>query len=204
MAKLKPKEKAYYAHFSAAADVAQTATDAVALLSDPATDRADIAAQLADCMRQAEDRYHSVLTALRVSFITPFERTEIQMLARELAGVVRHLEATAALVHLLDPPQLPDEFGAVTEVLTRASEATSEAIGKLRKLKGIKHHHERMRALAAEAEVHRRAMLIWLTGDEVSAKDAIELHAISDELTAATAAYVAVAEAVETVLITEG
>lgn len=204
MAKLKPKEKAYYAHFSAAAHTATAAAQAVAQLAEPGADRAALAEKLGALAEAAEAEYRSVLTALRASFITPFERTEIQTLSRELTGTVRHLEATGALVHLLDPQVLPDEFGSVAQLLEQAAAATEEAVGKLRKLKGIKHHHDSMRAVAAEAEFHRRLLLVRLTSGEFDPLDAIEIHAISAELARAVDAFVGVAEAVETVLITEG
>lgn len=204
MAKLKPKEKAYYAHFSAGAHTVSAAAQAVSQLAGPGADRAAIAGQLASLAESADAEYQSVLNALRASFITPFDRTEIQALSRELAAVVRRLETTAALVHLLDPRALPDEFGSVARLVAQAAEATEEAIGKLRKLKGIKHHHEAMRTMAAEAECHRRLLLVRLAGGQIDPLDAITLHAISDELAAAVTAVVDVAEVVETVLITEG
>lgn len=204
MAKLKPKEKAYYAHFSAAASIATSAAQSLAALAERGSDRGAIAEQLAEFARQAEARYHSVLTALRASFITPFERTEIQSLSRELSRVVDHLEAAGSLVHLLAPGDLPGEFGEITAVLSRAAETTEEAVGKLKKLKGIKHHHESMRAMAAEAELHRRRLLVSVTDGGIDAFAAVKLHAICEELAAAVAAFVGVAEAVETVLITEG
>ncbi len=204
MAKLKPKEKAYYAHFNTAAHAVVTAAEAVARLTKKSTDRRDTAEQLAALLEVADTEYQSVLSALHASFVTPFDRTEIQDLARTLATSVRHLEAAAALVNLLDPPELPVEFSSVTGLLEQAAQATEETVGKLRKLKGIKHHHGRIRELAAEAEFHRRLLLVRLTSGEVDPLDAVEVRAISDELHASVVALTDVAEVIETVLITEG
>ncbi|MEO7124603.1 MAG: DUF47 family protein [Nakamurella sp.] len=207
MAKLKPKEKAYYGHFSAAAQAANAATTELAALSDSAAgaaERGATAERLAALAELGASRYRAVLLALRASFVTPFERTEIQTLSRSLSEVTGHLEAAGALVHLLDPAELPKEFAAVTDLLCQAGEATEVAISKLHKLKGVKHHHEQIEQIAAEAEFHRRLLLVRLTSGEIDPLDAIELHAISDELSAAVRAFVVVAEAVETVLITEG
>lgn len=204
MAKLKPREKAYFGHFTRAAHAAQEAAAAVDELSTVATDRSAVAERLVALAAVADTEYRSVLTALRASFVTPFERTEIQALSRGLAVVVRRLEAVAGLTHLLDPADIPDEFRAMTKLLTEAAAATEDAVGKLHKLKGLKHHHERIAELAAEAEFHRRLLLVRLTGGEIDPLDAIEMRAISDEVTAAVCGFVDVADAVETVLITEG
>lgn len=207
MAKLKPKEKGYYRHFSVAAHAAHAAAADLAGLSAAsvgAEERAATAERMAAHAEVSASEYRAVLLALRASFVTPFERTEIQALSRSLAGVTAHLEAAAALVHLLDPAELPGEFSALTDLLLQAGAATEVAVGKLHKLKGVKHHHERIEQIAAEAEFHRRLLLVRLTSGEIDPLDAIELHAISDELSAAVEAFVVVAEAVETVLITEG
>jgi len=207
MAKLKPKEKAYYGHFSAAAQAAHAAASDLAALSGSSAgpaERAATAERLAAFAEVGASEYRAVLLALRASFVTPFERTEIQMLSRSLAQVTSHLEAAGALVHLLDPAALHGEFTAITDLLRQAGAATEEAVGKLHKLKGIKHHHEQIEQIAAEAEFHRRLLLVRLTSGEIDPLDAIELHAISGELAAAIDAFVVVAEAVETVLITEG
>lgn len=207
MAKLKPKEKAFYGHFSQAAHAAHAAAADLATLSSGSADiaqRQGVAERLAALAAVADGEYHAVLLALRASFVTPFERTEIQALSRSLAHAVRHVETAGALVHLLDPAVLPAEFGALAGLLEQAGAATEETVGKLHKLKGLKHHHERIAELAAEAEFHRRLLLVRLTSGEVDPLDAIELHAISDELNAAVGAFVEVAEAIETVLITEG
>jgi uncharacterized protein Yka (UPF0111/DUF47 family) len=207
MAKLKPKEKAYYGHFSAAAHAAHAAAVELAELSGSSVgpaERAAAAERLAALAEVGASEYRAVLLALRASFVTPFERTEIQALSRSLAQVAGHLEAAGALVHLLDPADLTVEFGALTDLLCQAGAATEEAVGKLHKLKGIKHHHEKIEQIAAEAEFHRRLLLVRLTSGEIDPLDAIELHAISGELAAAVGAFVVVAEAVETVLITEG
>lgn len=204
MPKLKPKEKAYYAHFTTAAHAASTAAAAVAGLARKPADRAGAAEQLAALALAADTEYRSVLDALHASFVTPFDRTEIQALSRALAAAVRHLEAAGALVHLLDPPDLPGEFRAVTKLLEDAALATEETIGKLRKLKGIKNYHGAIRELAAEAEFNRRLLLVRLTSGEVDPLDAVEIRAVSDELNAAVSSFVDVAEIVETVLITEG
>ena len=204
MSKLKPKEKAYYAHFSTAAHAADDAAKAVASLARKGTDRAAVAEQLAGLAGVADAEYAWTLSALHASFVTPFDRVEIQTLARALANVVRRLEAAGALVHLLDPAELPVEFKSLTKLLEQISQGTEETVGKLRKLKGIKSHHAEVRQLAAEAEFQRRLLLVRLTSGEVDPLDAVEIRAVSDELGAAVAAFVDVAEIVETVLITEG
>lgn len=204
MAKLKPKEKAYFAQFATAAHAAQEAAQKVDELSTETADRAAVAERLAALAEVADTAYRSVLTALRASFVTPFERTEIQALARGLDGVVRRLEGVASLVHLLDPAAIPDEFRAMTKLLAEAAGATEEAVGKLHKLKGLKHHHERITQLAAEAEFHRRLLLVRLTSGEVDPLGAIEMQAIAGEIHGAVTAFMDVAEALETVLITEG
>lgn len=204
MSKLKPREKAYYAHFTTAAHAAAAAAEVVSSLARKSVDRGAAAEQLAALAQVADTEYQSVLDGLHASFVTPFDRVEIQALARGLASAVRHLESAGALVHLLDPPELPGEFKAVTKLLEQAARSTEETVGKLRKLKGIKSYHAEIRQLAGEAEFQRRLLLVRLTSGQVDPLDAVEVRAVSDELGGAVTALREVAEVVETVLITEG
>jgi uncharacterized protein Yka (UPF0111/DUF47 family) len=204
MAKLKPKEKAYYAHFSTAAHATAEAADLLGQVLHGSAGRSATAGGLASLAEVADTEYRSVLTALRASFVTPFDRAEIQALSRALARAVRRMETAGALVHLLDPPELPKELPVLADLIGQVAGSTEETIGKLRKLKGIKHHHEQVCQIAAEAEFHRRLLLVRLTSGEIDPLDAIEFHALSDDLAATVDRLVDVAEIVETVLITEG
>lgn len=204
MAKLKPKAKAYYAYFSTAAHAAGEAAGELAKLAASPSDRAAVATEVAALAEVADEQYRTALSALRGSFVTPFDRTEIQDLSRELARSVRHLEGSAALIHLLNPPELPADMQACITVLGKCAELTEEALSKLRKLKGIKHFRSDIAELASEAEFHRRQLLVQLTTGEMEPLDAVKLRAVSDELSGAVEAFVDVAETVETILITEG
>lgn len=204
MAKLKPKEKAYYGYFSAAARTMSEAADLVAALADPDVDRAGTAERLGELAATSDTEYRTVLTGLRASFVTPFERTEIQDLAKFLMQATHRFESVGALVHLLDPAVLPEQFATISRLTVQVAERIEESVGKLRKLKGLKHQFDAVAALATETEFHRRLLLVALTSGEYDPLTAVELHVVSQEMSAAVAELVDVAETIETIVITEG
>lgn len=207
MAKLKPKEKAFYGHFSAAAHAVAAAASEVKLAIGTASaspQRAKHAERLTEYRDVASSEYRAVLLALRASFVTPFERTEIQDLSHSLDDACQALEGAGALINLLDPASLPSELADIARILEKTTAATEETIGKLKKLKGLKHHHEDISGRVAEAQFHHRLLLVRLTSGEIEPLDAIELTAISEQIMKAVSAVMLIADVLETVLITEG
>lgn len=202
--KLKPKAKAYYTYFSDAAAAASRAVSLLATVGESDCDREDVTQEAAECAQQADEYYRTALLALRASFVTPFDRTEIQDLSRELAKAVRHVEAAVSLAVHLELPILPPPAQRIVSLLAQCAELTEEALSKLRKLKGIKHFRSDIAALVTDAYQHHRILLADITSGSIDALLAMKIRAVADELAAAADAFMDVAETVETILITEG
>ncbi len=203
MSKLKPKEKSFYLHFKNAADNLAAGAEALAEVTGKSVDRAVIATRMRELAAEGDLVTDALLATLHASFVTPFDRSEIQELSRALDDGIDHMEAAAGLIYLLDPPPLPAEAKTLTRILVDCAAATVIAVGKLKKLKGLRTFRAEIIRLEQEADQARRELLARLTGGEFNPLDAIKLKAIGDELTAAVAAFETVAEIVEAVIVKE-
>jgi uncharacterized protein Yka (UPF0111/DUF47 family) len=204
MSKLKPRAKGFYTQFKGLAQAVADGAAVFARLAENSVDAADQADRLTALADAGDANYDAVLDSLHASFITPFDRDQIQALASSLTAALRHMEGAASLAKMLAPPPLPQEFKQIAVVLERCSAATVDAVERLSKLKGLRTYRTEIRRLSTEAELARRELLVTMTTGAFEPLDAVKLRVVLDELTLVVAAFRAAAEVVESVLIAEG
>lgn len=130
----KTVDREFYAAFSGhAAKTARAAELLVALFEQP--DRADLPVQIETEEHEGDKILHDVVRALRATWITPFDRMDIQNLISKLDDVLDLIHATAKRVQLFDIRSAPPEALAMAQTLLRATEMTHRAIGLLNDLK---------------------------------------------------------------------
>jgi uncharacterized protein Yka (UPF0111/DUF47 family) len=69
--------------------------------------RPELARQLTDLEHVADNTTHEIIRALNTSFITPFDREDIAVLASRLDDIVDHIEAAGDLTVLYRIGTLP-------------------------------------------------------------------------------------------------
>ena len=96
----------------------------------------DIAAPLQRIREEehaADDLAHQALDRLDRTFITPFDREDIHTLIGELDDIIDAIDALAKRFPLFHVKQMDPVFVKQAELLVEATEATSEAVHRLRK-----------------------------------------------------------------------
>jgi uncharacterized protein Yka (UPF0111/DUF47 family) len=97
MSKLKPRAKGFFPQFKA---LAQSVADGAAELTQITDNSVDAGTQVDRLVQLADAgdaNYDAVLDALHSSFITPFDRDQIQLLASALTSALRHMEGADAV-----------------------------------------------------------------------------------------------------------
>lgn len=103
-----PPQHAVLRHvFAAASNVLDAALLLKELLSAPPDQRPALARQLRELEHVGDQATHDIMRALNTSFITPFDREDIAVLAAGLDDVVDDIEAAGDLTVLYKIHDLP-------------------------------------------------------------------------------------------------
>jgi uncharacterized protein Yka (UPF0111/DUF47 family) len=130
--RLKPRDDKFFKYFN---DLANAICEASLILKSFLESHCDPAINL-DKINEVEERgdfiLSEVMKRINSSFITPFDREDILMLARELNNVVDHVQGTMEkiVIYKVGEPGEGYVFKMV-QVLEEASHEIKNAVGKL-------------------------------------------------------------------------
>jgi len=130
--KLKPRDEKFFAYFE---QLANTVYDAAVLLRE-FFENSKVDESYLDRLYKIEERGDKILAEvmdqINNSFITPFDREDILMLARELNSIVDHITGTMEKVIIYKAGQPKDAIVLkLVKVLEAAAQEIKEAISKL-------------------------------------------------------------------------
>ncbi len=201
--RLTPRENSFYEYFNSAADNLVRGADLLVASLGPDGDRRALAQQMRDTEHASDEITHEVMRQLNSTFVTPFDRQDIQALASRLDDVLDHMEAAAELVVLYELGDLPEELQEVARLLARAARVTAEAMPRLRGLRDLSEYWIEVNRLENEADQLYRRTLAQLFSGRYDALHALKLKDLTDELEAAADAFEDVADIVETIAVKE-
>ena len=199
-----PRDTRFFDLFAAAGQNILAATDLLQqfVLARP-EDRARIASLLKDIEHQNDVATHDIMRALNTSFITPFDREDIALLAARLDDIVDEIEEAADLTVLYRVDQLPDAFGQQAELLHRAAVATVDAMPRLRSLQDLESYWITINEIENAADAVYRGLLAELFSSGRDAIDVIKIKDVVDQLEAAADAFESVANVIQSVAAKE-
>lgn len=129
-----PKEDKFFDLFSAHA---RTLVDGAAALRD-LTQGGDAveaaAARVYQHEEEADEITRQVMQAVRRTFITPFDRSDIQDLTTSLDDAIDQMRKTAKVVSLFEVKTFEPQMKAMAEIIVQAAELTLEAVNLLPKM----------------------------------------------------------------------
>ena len=161
-----PRELAFYGLFDRAADgMVAGAKELAALVADLPNARTH-AHRIQDLEHAGDDLTHEILATLNTTFVTPFDRPDIHLLASLLDDVLDAQEAVADLLVLHGMAAPISQFREQVDVLVRAGEAVRVAVHSLRTFHGTESACAEVRRLEREGDwVYRRAVASLYSGD---------------------------------------
>ncbi|GAB2971489.1 DUF47 family protein [Amycolatopsis acidiphila] len=176
------------------------------LISVPIAEREKVAQLMHDTEHLGDDATQEIMLALNTSFITPFDRQDIQLLASRLDDVLDDMDEAADLAVLYRIDEFPPGVEKMVELLARAAALTAEAMPGMRKVTELSAFWEEVNAIEDEADgVYRRLLAHlfndgWAGGDPLKVMKAKE---IVDRLESAADAFEHVADVVQTIAVKE-
>jgi len=200
-----PREESYFDLFDVVVD---NVAHAAALLLDLVEDFVDPemkAKRLVEAEHEGDRLTHAILSRLNSTFITPFDREDIQALAGQLDDVVDAIEAAADMMVLHKIMEPLDAVVEQARLIDRAARATADGLRNLRGLKQepLRSYLIHINEIENEGDrLYRRARadLYNFTGEH-PARYVLMWKDIVEQLEEALDGFEQVAHTVETILI---
>jgi uncharacterized protein Yka (UPF0111/DUF47 family) len=152
------------------------------LLNAPADERVPFARQLRDLEHVGDQVTHDIMRALNTSFITPFDREDISVLAAGLDDVVDDIEAAGDLTVLYKIDALPPAVHEQADLLEEAARVTTEGMGRLRMLQKLEDYWIRINEIENLADAHYRALLAQVFDSGSDVVTMIKIKEVVDQL----------------------
>ena len=202
--RLTPQDTSFYDLFATSASHLVTGSALLTqLVGADAYGREELAKRMRDAEHAADESTHELLRKVNSSFITPFDREDIYMLASNLDDCMDLMEAAADLIVLYQIGTLPSGVATQVEVLVRMSELTAEAMPRLRSMKDLAEYWIEINRLENQADQTYRRLLAELFNGDLKATAIMKLKEVIDELEAAADAFEKVAHTVEGIAVKE-
>ncbi len=161
------------------------------------------AERMKEMEHSADEATHAIMQQLNKTFVTPFDRDDIYVLASSLDDCMDYMEEAADLIALYEIEHLPAGVGDQISVLQRAAELTAEAMPRLRSLGDLSEYWVEVNRLENHADRTHRRLVAELYADAQDAILVMKLKEIVDTLEKAADAFEKVANTVETVALKE-
>ena len=202
--RLVPREDSFFDLFEQMAQkVAQGAQELLGLLGDY-TDVHRKVGRVLDIEHEGDEITHDVMHRLNTSFITPFDREDIHQLASDLDDVLDHIEAAADYLQLHSITEPLPQMGALGETLAVAASKTSEAMPRLRNMKGLEGYWVEINRLENEGDrLYRRTIAELFSGD-YRAMDVLKFKDVIEEIEQAIDRLEDVANTIEGIVLKQG
>jgi uncharacterized protein Yka (UPF0111/DUF47 family) len=202
--RLIPRNTQFFDLFRAAAEHVLEATQVMAVLvaAEPGQ-RAGLVRRMVDLEHAGDTCVHEVMKALNTSFITPFDREDIALLAARLDDVLDELEEAAQVTELYRIGSLPDGVRQQAALLERAAALTVPAMQGLASLEGLADFWVGVNEIENEADQVYRAALAQLFDTETDAIALLKVKEVLDRLEEAADAFEHVANVVQSIAAKE-
>ncbi|MDD4646130.1 MAG: DUF47 family protein, partial [Bacteroidales bacterium] len=134
---LLPKEEKFFPMFE---DIAELISKAAHLLSriiesnEPA-EQEETFREIKSLETKADDIVHHVFDTLDSTFITPFDREDIQRLTSQMDDVLDYINATSQLIKLYKPKKMLPQFRELCVIVVRGCEQVRIAVPELANMK---------------------------------------------------------------------
>ncbi|MFV0427800.1 MAG: DUF47 domain-containing protein [Beutenbergiaceae bacterium] len=208
--RLTPRDTTFFDLFASSAGHLVNGADLLAqMFGSPPADRPPIAEQLRDIEHEADEATHTIMRRLNQTFVTPFDRDDIYVLASTLDDCMDFMEAAAEMTVLYSIEELPPKINDQVSTLQRAAELTATAMPALQTMEGLQDYWIEINRLENEADRAYRALTADLFGNPryqespASVVEMLKLKGVIDALEQAADSFEHVANTVETICLKE-
>lgn len=129
---LVPKDKLFYPMFIEYADIINSASDSLhELIKNYPEESTKLIEEIKVLERKGDSLNHQITLSLGKTFITPFDREDVQKLADELDDILDFINSTGQKILLYQPSQSIRKYSDFTEIIRNASKEISNIINNL-------------------------------------------------------------------------
>jgi predicted phosphate transport protein (TIGR00153 family) len=202
--RLTPQNTRFYDLFGAAAQLLPQAADVlISLIKSSRDERPPLAHRLKDLEHAGDEATHEIMRALNTSFITPFDRQDIALLAARLDDVMDEMEAAGDLMVLYRIDWLPAAVERQAALLREAALLTAEAMPRLRTLHDMDSYWITINEIENSADDVYRSLLAELFNDCNDPMTVIKIKEVVDQLEMAADAFEQVANVIQSIAAKE-
>lgn len=144
-----PREENFFRLFDAHAATLIKGADALRHVLDGGDDVAHWCQKIVDHEHEADEVAREVLFAVRRSFITPFDRSDIRGLTNSLDDAIDQMQKTAKSITLYEKASFAPKMQELGDITVQCAALTVEAVSLL---PAIRKHHERLTELTEKID----------------------------------------------------
>ena len=133
--RLMPKEEKFFDYFERHAKTIVEGAKAMRQLLEPGADISACAETINKFEHEADDITREVMLAVRRTFITPFDRSDIQDLTAAMDDTIDQMKQTAKAILLYDVTTFDQPMRDMADRIVKASEITVDLVSALREMK---------------------------------------------------------------------
>jgi len=205
--KLVPKEPKFFPVLKEMANVIMVTSDLMIELSQHSDHESAIQfyKKIKEQEKKGDGLLSQVFEDLNSTFITPFDREDINELANGLDDVIDYMNSCAKRIVLYNPKQLPESAMVLAKLIKEAAVSINNAIDELDVLKNhskmIKQYCNELHAIENKADDVYEEFIITLFKTEKDSIELIKLKEVMSELEKATDAAERVAKILKTIIV---
>ena len=150
--KIMPREDGFFDMFERHAATIQNGAIALRQVLDGGKEVNALCARVSEEEQKADTIIHDVLQALRKSFITPFDRSDIQGLITAMDDALDQMNKTAKAIQLFEVKKFDPAMRDMGDLIVKSAEATVRAVPMLRAMKANANDMVKLTAAIVEME----------------------------------------------------
>ncbi|MGH2779285.1 MAG: DUF47 domain-containing protein [Actinomycetota bacterium] len=185
-------------------DMANKVQQGAAALLDLLKDYSDVdrkTGRILDMEHEGDEITHEIIRRLNTTFVTPFDREDIHLLASSLDDVLDHIEAAAEYLQLHKIEQPLPGMISLAETLGEAADKTASSMPRLRKMKNLEEYWVEINRLENEGDRSYRRTIAHLFSGDHRAMDVLKFKDIIESIEQAIDRLEDVANTVETIVL---
>lgn len=199
--RLVPQEGSFFDLFEQMATKVSQGSDALLDLLENYTDLDRKAGRVLDIEHEGDEITHEIIRRLNTTFVTPFDREDIHLLASNLDDVLDHIEAAAEYLQLyrIDNP-LP-QMVSIARILAEGAAKTAQSMPGLRKMRDLDEYWVEINRLENESDRAYRRTIAELFSGDFKAMDVLKYKEIIEEIEQGVDRLEDVANTVESIFL---
>lgn len=202
--RLIPREESFFDLFEQLAQKVQEGAEELLDLLKNYSDLDRKAGRVLDIEHEGDEITHEVIRRLNTTFVTPFDREDIHLLASSLDDVLDHIEAAAEYLQLHKIGEPLPQMVSLAETLASAAGITAKSMPGLRRMRGLNDYWVEINRLENEGDRAYRRTIAELFSGDYKAMDVLKFKDIIEQIETGMDRLEDVANTVEGIVLKQG